>query len=147
VDVGDAWLLDRASRTLITTDAVFLTSTRTGGSEAFATPFGTFYCWAWGVFDRVGIPSYQPAMWSDISAYQTSLKRAFELEFDHVASCHGPWRSIEGNARQKLADRLSWILELGRFSAMGHLGHFVRRHPRVFYSFAKEQIAARRKRR
>jgi hypothetical protein len=73
------------------------------------------------------------------------VKRALQLEFDHVASCHGPWRCIEGNARNELGERLDWFFELGRLGAVGHLGDFVRRHPGVFFRLVKEQVAAKRK--
>lgn len=124
---------------------VFLTRTSIADAESFRRPFAIFYGWAWGVFDRVGIPSYQPAMWTDISAYQASLKHAFELDFDHVASCHGSWRAVDGNARQDLEQRLGWILELDRIRALRFLGDFVYRHPAVFFRMAKEMVAARRK--
>jgi hypothetical protein len=142
VDVGDVWFVDRASRTLLVTDALFVT--RLAGAEEFETPFGLFYNWAWGVHDRVGIPSYQPAMWSDIALYQASLRRALALDFDHLGSCHGSFRGIEGGAKEKLRERLGWLLELGRFGALRYLGDFVGRHPVVFYRFVKEQIAARK---
>jgi len=145
VDAGDVWLLDRVTRTLITTDVLFVTRSSVPDADAFVRPFAIFYAWAWGVFDRVGIPSYQPAMWTNIAAYQASLKCAFALDFDNVASCHGSWRAVHGNARQELEQRLGWILELNRIRALRFLGDFVYRHPGVFFRFAKEMIAARRK--
>lgn len=102
------------------------------------SPFSTFYGWAWGVYDRAGVPAYQPAMWHDIRAYQASVHRAFTLDFDHVASCHGSWRGIEGRALRK---QLGWLLDLGRLDVLRHLGTFVRRHPGVFFRLAKEQLA------
>jgi hypothetical protein len=141
VDVGDVWLVDRASKTLIVTDAVFFTRLDTPDAADYATPFGTFYTWAWGVFDRIGIPSYQPAMWNDLGRYQASLRRALALEFENVASCHGPWRSIEGRARDRLRENLGWVLELGKLGGVGLLGDFARRHPGMFFRLVKEQLA------
>jgi hypothetical protein len=141
VDVGDVWLVDRASRTLIVTDAVFFTES-IPGVDRYRTPFSQFYCWAWGVHDRVGIPSYQPPMWSDIRAYQASLRAALERDFDHIASCHGGWRCTRVGGKEALRNGVGWLLELDRTRALGLRGEFVRRHPRVFYRFARAQIVA-----
>jgi hypothetical protein len=143
VDVGDVWLVDRASKTLITTDAVFLTRLDAPGAEEFRGPFSMFYAWAWGVFDRVGVPSYQPVMWTDIDLYRQSLQRALALDFDHVASCHGSWRALSGGAKDTLSQRLGWILDTNRVQALVWMGDFVRRHPGMFVRLIKEQLAAR----
>lgn len=144
VDVGDVWLVDRASKTLLVTDAV-LFAQRAPGDEPFQAPFRTFYTWAWGLGDRFGIPSYQPAMWQDIRAYQASVRRALECDFESIASCHGPWRTVPRDGKAELASGLSWFLGLSRFDAAVLLGDFVRRHPGVFARLVKEQIVARRK--
>jgi hypothetical protein len=146
VDVGDVWFVDRATRTLIVTDAVFFAQLDPNETAPYFSAFGAFYSWAWGVADRVGLPSYQPAMWQDITAYQASLRRAFGYDFDHVASCHGSWRCVRDDARNKLARELDWLLALSRLQALGLLGDFVRRHPVVFWRLIKEQIAMRRAR-
>jgi hypothetical protein len=144
VDVGDVWLVDRASGTLLVTDAVFFTRFDVPDGADFTTPFSLFYTWAWGVFDRVGIPSYQPVMWNDLGLYQASLRRALALDFDRIASCHGSFRSVEGRAKERLQESLSWLLALGKLGGLAHVGDFVRRHPGVFYRLVKEQIAARK---
>jgi len=142
VDVGDVWLIDRASRTVLITDSVFLTR-RTASDEAFRRPFGAFYSWAWGTADRIAVPSYQPAMWQNLPSFQASLRRALEHDFDHAGSCHGPWHVLENDARAELGRSLAWLLELSPLQGLGHLGGFVRRHPGIFMRLVREQIAAK----
>jgi hypothetical protein len=146
IDVGDVWFVDRASRTLIVTDAVFATEA-VPGAEPFASPFAAFYTWAWGVHGRLGVPSYQPAMWQDVRAYQESLRRALACDFEHVGSSHGPFRCTSNDGKEELRRALGFILDLSRFEALGLLFDFVRRHPGIFFRLVREQIAARKGRR
>jgi hypothetical protein len=130
-DVGDVWLLDRASSTLITTDALFYSEAP--ASSDYSTAFSSFYAWAWGVSGRNGVPSYQPPMWRDLPRYQEVLRRAFGLGFEHVAYCHGSWRAIENNGAKRLEDALRWITQLSRLDGARLTLDFVRRHPLVVY--------------
>jgi hypothetical protein len=145
-DLGDVWLIDRATRTLIVTDAVVFMQLEPSDTVPYQSTFAIFYAWAWGVFDRFGALSYQPAMWQDITAYKASLRRAFGHDFEHVAWCHGRWRCIRGDARNKLARECEWLLGLSRLQALGLLVNFVGRHPVMFWRLVKEQIALRRAR-
>ncbi len=129
-DVGDVWLLDRASSTLITTDALFYSEL---SASDYSTAFSTFYAWAWGVWGRNGVPSYQPPMWRDLPRYQEVLRRALALRFEHVAYCHGSWRAIENHGTQRLNDALRWITQLSRLEGARLTLDFVRRHPLVVY--------------
>jgi hypothetical protein len=133
-DVGDVWLLDRKSSTLITTDALFYAA----ANDEYVTAFGSYYAWAWGVCGRNGVPSYQPPMWRDLVRYQAALKRAFAFEFEHVAYCHGAWRAIGERGSQRLQETLGWILELGKWDGLRLTLDFVRRHPRIVYRALKK---------
>lgn len=130
-DVGDVWLLDRASSTLITTDALFYSESL--ATSEYSTAFSTFYAWAWGVWGRNGIPSYQPPMWRDLPRYQEALRRALALRFEYVAYCHGSWRAIENHGTSRLGDALGWITQLSRLEGARLTLDFVRRHPLVVY--------------
>jgi hypothetical protein len=83
-------------------------------------------------------------MWNDLGAFQASLRRALALEFDHAASCHGPWRAVDGRANERLRESLTWLLDLSKLGGLGLLGDFVRRHPGIFYRLVKEQLAQRK---
>jgi hypothetical protein len=130
-DVGDVWLLDQASSTLITTDALFYSEAP--ASSDYSTAFSTFYAWSWGVCGRNGVPSYQPPMWRDLPRYQAALRRALGLRFEHVAYCHGSWRAIENDGTKRLGDALRWITQLSRLDAARLTFDFIRRHPLVVY--------------
>lgn len=130
-DVGDVWLLDRASSTLITTDALFYS--QAPATSDYSTAFSTFYAWSWGVCGRNGVPSYQPPMWRDLPRYQEALRRALALRFEHVAYCHGSWRAIENDGTKRLGDALRWITQLSRLNGARLTFEFVRRHPLVVY--------------
>lgn len=138
VDMGDVWLVDRASKTLIVTDAVFAYSP----DNDYATPFGAFYRWAWGLHGRgIGIPSYQPPMWMDLAAYQASMRRALAHDFVHVATNHGGWRCTGGNDKVALANAIEWFLRLDRIDGIRLVADFAWRHPKMTYRFVREQIA------
>lgn len=140
VDLGDVWFIDRPSATLLVTDSLMLMR-RVPGDEAFYSPYGIFYAWAWGIIDRVGVPSYQPSMWQDLRAYQASMKRALAHDFAYVGSSHGLWHVIATDARAELSRSLAWLLALSRFEWLGLLAGFVRRHPGIFSRLVREQLA------
>jgi hypothetical protein len=131
VQVGDVWFIDRASGTVLITDSVFLARSAPG-DDAVRGPFSDFYVWAWGIADRIGLPSYQPVMWQSLPEYQASLRRALEHEFLHAGSNHGSWHVLERDARDELRRSLAWLLDLSRLQGLGHVAGFVRRHPGMF---------------
>jgi hypothetical protein len=137
-DVGDVWLLDRKSRTLITTDALFFPDAAEDG-PVFDSAFRRFYAWAWGVVQRPGVPSYQPPMWTNLSAYRGSLERALSLDFNSVAYNHGSWRAIPEQGPARLREVLGFVLGLSRWDGLALTLDFVRRHP----SFVARELRAR----
>jgi hypothetical protein len=139
LDLGDVWLLDRASKSLLVTDAIL------APAKDYMTPFAAFYRWAWGLDGRdLAIPSYQPPMWKDLKAYQASVRRAFEQDFVNVASNHGSWHCAE---RKALASAYEWFLDLSKVDGVRLVADFAWRHPNMTYRFIKEQIAVARAKR
>lgn len=143
IDLGDVFLLDRASRTLIVTDAIFPFPSP-AETEEYMSFFFRMYAWSWGVMppSKIAVPGYQPLMWTDITAYQASLRRALDLGFDNLASSHGSWSAIRGNAAAVLQHELRWLLELSKLQTVGLVLNFVKQHPYVFWKFlmmAREQ--------
>ncbi|HEU5076647.1 MAG TPA: hypothetical protein VFU02_20800, partial [Polyangiaceae bacterium] len=102
-------------------------------AQDFDSPFRRFYAWAWGVAGRVGVPSYQPPLWTDLAAYRASLARAFDLDFDTVAYNHGSWRAIPSDGREHLRAALGFIFELKNWDTLRLTFDFVRRHPGFVY--------------
>jgi hypothetical protein len=144
LDLGDVWLIDRASRTAIVTDSVLVQAR----DDRYRTPFGAFYRWAWGLHERdIGIPSYQPPMWKDLSTYQASMRRALEHGFDNVASSHGAWKCSDGDDKALLQRSVEWFLALDRIDGIRLVADFAWRHPKMTYRFVKEQIAVARAKR
>jgi hypothetical protein len=140
-DPGDVWLLDRASSTVIVTDAILMSPP----SDEYRTPFGLFYRWAWGLHERdVGFPSYQPPMWKNLPDFQASFRRALEHDFTDVASSHGSFRAV---SKAELSSALDWFLDLKRVDGLRLVADFAWRHPKMTYRFLKEQIAAARAKR
>ena len=140
LDPGDVWLLDRASSTVIVTDAVLMSPP----SDEYRTPFGAFYRWAWGLHGRpMGFPSYQPPMWKNLTEFQGSLRRALEHDFNHVASNHGSFRAA---SKAELKTALEWFLDLKRVDGLRLTADFAWRHPGMTLRFVKEQIALARSR-
>jgi hypothetical protein len=136
VDFGDVWFVDRPSSTLLVTDAFLVQP-----SDEYSTPFGAFYQWAWGIHGRpIGIASYQPPMWQDLSAYQGSIRRALAHDFENLATSHGAWRCTDGNAKAELSRALGWFLSLDRVDGLRLVGDFFWRHPGVTIRFAREQL-------
>lgn len=129
VQVGDVWFIDRASDTVLITDSVLMARFTPDPTRG---PFSEFYVWAWGIADRIGLPSYQPVMWQNLSAYQASLRRALDHDFAHAGSNHGLWHVLEHDARDELRRSVAWFLDLSRLQGLGHVAGFVRRHPGMF---------------
>lgn len=136
-DVGDVWLVDRASSTLITTDVLFYASPST--EAPYSSPFATFYAWAWGVCARNGVPSYQPPMWRDLRRFQAALEIALKMPFEHVAYCHGSWRAIAEHGKSAMRQALGWLLELRHRDALRLTLDFVHRHPVVVYRALRDR--------
>lgn len=139
LDLGDVWFVDRASKTLVVTDAMLMQANDHG------TPFHAFYRWAWGLHGRdMGIPSYQPPMWKDLRAYQASVRRALDLDFENVGSNHGRWKCADKAA---LVGAYDWFLALGPIDGVRLVADFAWRHPKMTYRFVKEQVALARAKR
>jgi hypothetical protein len=144
LDLGDVWLVDRASKTAIVTDSVLVHA----WDDRYRTPFGAFYRWAWGLHGRdIGIPSYQPPMWKDLPAYQASIRRGLEHDFENVASNHGAWKCTDGDDKALLKRSVEWFLALDRIDGIRLVADFAWRHPGMTLRFVKEQIALARSKR
>lgn len=140
LDPGDVWLVDRASSTVIVTDAILATSP----GDEYRTPFGAFNRWAWGLSGReLGFPSYQPPMWTKLGDFQASLRRALEHDFTNVASSHGAWTCAD---KAKLSSVAEWLLGLGDIDRLRLVFDFAWRHPKMTYRFMREKVEQARSR-
>ncbi|MET0343181.1 MAG: hypothetical protein ABW252_19390 [Polyangiales bacterium] len=89
VDAGladEVMLLHRPTALLITHDLV-ASNRADDASRSFA---GRLEDFAFGVDDRLGVPSFQPLLWNDLRALQLGLARVLATPFERVTGAHWP---------------------------------------------------------
>ncbi|MGB1014944.1 MAG: DUF4336 domain-containing protein [Nannocystaceae bacterium] len=129
-ELGEVLFFHRASRTLLVNDLLF--SNRRGCGVPFEM---RLYAFAFGLHNRVGIPSYHPLLWLNLKRMQACIRRALEWDFDRVSLAHGPWQAVGPGARDELANALKWFLELSPGGMYRRMGTFFYRQPTFLRDF------------
>ena len=94
------------------------------------------------MIDDVGWLAYQTIMWSDLAAFQRSLRRVLAWDFERIAADHND-RVYDGELRDRTRAVLEWTaaLEPGRHRTM--MARFFWRQPRFLYDMIRYKLLTR----
>ena len=88
------------------------------------------------MIDDVGWLAYQTIMWSDLAAFQRSLRRVLAWDFERIAADHND-RVHDGEIKDSTRTVLEWTaaLEPGRHRTM--VARFFWHQPRFLYDMIR----------
>jgi len=139
-EMPDAQIFHRPTRTLVSTHLAG--ANLKSEAERERDFFGRLYSLAFGVIDDVGWLAYQTIMWSDLAAFQRSLRRVLAWDFERIAADHND-RVYDGELRDRTRAVLEWTaaLEPGRHRTM--MARFFWRQPRFLYDMIRYKLLTR----
>jgi len=139
-EMPDAQIFHRPTRTLVSTHLAG--ASLKSEAERERDFFGRLYGLAFGVIDDVGWLAYQTIMWSDLAAFQRSLRRVLAWDFERIAADHND-RVHDGEIKDRTRTVLEWTaaLEPGRHRTM--VARFFWHQPRFLYDMIHYKLRTR----
>jgi hypothetical protein len=104
------------------------------------TPFvNRLYGFAFGIIDRVGLPSFGAMMWQDLAPLQDDVRRILDSGFTRVTGAHWP-AVTDGDAAATRAS-LQFMLATSGFGHKSHLARYFMSQPTFLRDFVKYELA------
>jgi hypothetical protein len=139
-EADEVVLLHRPTRLLICQDLVS-NNRATHVGRSFA---GKLEYFAFGLDDRIGLLSYHPILWRDLSAFQESLAAIRGSEYALVTAAHFPVEPCAGVDREAFDAALDHVLALSRLRHLAYLAEFFAHQPSFLRDLLRYKNDARR---
>jgi hypothetical protein len=93
--------------------------------------------------DRIGMLSYHPILWSDLSAFQRSLRDIVALDAALITGAHWPLEPVRAGERAAFEGVLQFVLGLSRPRHLALVARFFAGQPRFLRDLVRYRLRAR----
>lgn len=138
-DQDEVVLYHHPTRLLVFQDLV---SNNTAAHHARAF-VGRLEYFAFGLVDRIGLLSYHPLLWHDLSALQRSLRAIGTLDAALITGAHWPLQPVGGAGRAGVDAALQFVLGLSKARHVSLIAKFFARQPAFLRDLVRYRLRAR----